>query len=132
MYHDSVLLGYLDEMLPTAQMSEVEGALRVSAELRQRVALLLKRRDQGGHTVGEIWRRHRLSCLSRNELGSYLLGTLEERLAEYAEFHLKIVGCRVCSANLHDLEGAQTQGSKEVARRRQRMFESSVGRLSRG
>jgi hypothetical protein len=130
-YSDADLLAYLDEMLAADQASAVERSLRDSAGLRQRAALLARRRDQGGHTVGEIWRRHRLSCLSRSQLGAYLLGTLEPALADYIEFHLRTVGCRLCAANLHDLEeGRRAEGMTQQSRRR-KFFESSAGRLSR-
>src|SRR5688572_2801692 len=101
-YSDGELLAYLDELLPADRASVVERTLRDSAALRQRAALLARRRDQGGHTVGEIWRRYRLSCLTRSQLGAYLLGTLDPAHAEYVEFHVRTVGCRLCSANLHD------------------------------
>jgi hypothetical protein len=129
---DAELLGYLDEMLSLQQAAEIEQALRDSAALRQRAALLVKRRDQGGHTVGEIWRRERLSCLTRSQLGSYLLGTLDSQLADYIEFHVDTIGCRICTANLEDLRQAAS-GAAETrhSQRRRRYFESSAGRLTK-
>jgi hypothetical protein len=125
---DAELLAYLDEMLPAERAAAVERELRSSAADRQRVAVLARRRDQGGHTVGEIWRRQRLSCVTRGQLGSYLLGTLDAELAGYIEFHLRTVGCRVCAANLHDLETAsRTEGDSR--QRRRKFFESSAGLL---
>lgn len=130
---DAVLLGYLDEMVPVRQAAEIEQALRDSASLRQRAAMLVKRRDQGGHTVGEIWRRGRLSCLTRSQLGSYLLGTLDSKLVEYIEFHLDTTGCRICAANLDDLRQAASTEPEEAGRshRRRRYFESSAGQLAK-
>lgn len=129
---DAELLGYLDEMLSLQQAAEIEQALRDSPALRQRAALLVKRRDQGGHSVGEIWRRERLSCLTRSQLGSYLLGTLEPQLTDYIEFHLDTIGCRICLANLDDLRQAAA-GTVETqqSQRRRRYFESSAGRLTK-
>ncbi len=127
---DPVLLAYLDEMLPVEQMTAVERELRGSESLRLRAAALARRRDQGAHSVGEIWRRLRLSCPSRDELGSFLLGTLEDGLAEYVEFHVRTVGCRFCTANLGDLEQA-LKGTPEAAQRRRKFFESSAGYLNR-
>lgn len=130
---DAELLGYLDELLPIPRAAEIEQALRDSSALRQRAALLVRRRDQGGHTVGEIWRRERLSCLTRSQLGSYLLGTLESPFVEYIEFHLDVVGCRLCAANLDDLRQASSTrpGESESSQRRRRYFESSAGQLAR-
>jgi hypothetical protein len=128
---DTELLGYLDEMLPLPRAAEIEQALRDSQSLRQRAALLVRRRDQGGHTVGEIWRRERLSCLSRSQLGSYLLGTLDSQLVDYIEFHLDSVGCRICAANLEDLRQASAAAGDDAERsqRSRRYFESSAGHL---
>lgn len=129
---DADLLGYLDEMVSLRQAAEIEQALRDSSSLRQRAVMLVKRRDQGGHTVGEIWRRGRLSCLTRSQLGSYLLGTLDSKLVEFIEFHLDTIGCRICSANLEDLRLSASADAEEAGRsqRRRRYFESSAGRLA--
>ena len=130
---DLELLGYLDEMLPLPRAAEIEQSLRDSAALRQRAALLVRRRDQGGHTVGEIWRRERLSCLTRSQLGSFLLGTLDPQLVDYIEFHLHTVGCRICAANLEDLREAAAARTDETgpSRRSRRYFESSAGHLAK-
>jgi hypothetical protein len=127
-YSDADLVAYLDEMLPAERMTVVEAALRNDEALRLRVAGVARRRDQGVHSVGEIWRRQRLSCPTRNQLGSFLLGTLDASLAEYVEFHLRSVGCRICAANLDDLERSTKQGGESTVRRR-RFFESSAGQL---
>lgn len=127
---DAVLLAYLDEMVSPEDAATVEKQLRASAALRQHAAILARRRDQGGHTVGEIWRRERLSCLTRSQLGSYLLGTLDEALAAYVEFHLQTIGCRYCAANLRDLELSR-EPAEASQRRRRKFFESSAGLLAK-
>lgn len=127
---DDELLAYLDEMLPAERATLIEAQLRASSALRQQAALLSRRRDAGGHTLGEIWRRRRLSCLSRSQLGAYLLGTADDGLADYIEFHLRSIGCRLCEANLQDLRAA-TQPTEGSAQRRRKFFESSAGKLSR-
>jgi hypothetical protein len=127
-YSDDDLLAYLDEMLPADRMSAIETQLRADEALRLRVAAVARRRDQGVHSVGEIWRRMRLSCPTRNQLGSFLLGTLEPALTEYIEFHLRSVGCRLCAANLDDLERSM-KTTPETTDRRRRFFESSAGHL---
>lgn len=127
---DVELAGYLDELLPAEQAAAIEARLRVSAALRQRVTSLIHRRDQGGHTVGEIWRRRRLSCPSRSQLGAYVLGVLEPAHAEYVRFHVHTVGCRFCEANLTDLEQSSRKADPAAEPRRQRFFESSAGRLA--
>jgi hypothetical protein len=128
-FSDVELAGYLDELLPNDRAAAVEAALRDSAALRQRVSGLIRERDQGGHTVGEIWRRQRLSCPTRSDLGAYLMGVMERERADYVRFHIHEIGCRVCEANLADLEAASKQVDRDAEPRRQRFFESSAGRL---
>ncbi len=126
---DDELLAYLDEQLPAERATHIERELRSSPVLRQQAAILIHRRDQGGHTVGEIWRRQRLSCLSRSQLGGYLLGTATDELSDYVEFHLRTVGCRLCEANLQDLRESRGP-TPDSTRRRRKFFESSAGNLA--
>jgi len=78
-------------------------------------------------TVARVWRERRLTCLKRSTLGSYLLGVLEEPWLSYTQFHLDVVGCPLCLANLQDLEEEDVaQGPRESA---EQIFASSVGFL---
>ncbi len=79
-------------------------------------------------TVARVWREHRLTCLKRSTLGSYLLGVLEEPWLDYTQFHLDVVGCPLCIANLADLESEEDDRSEVDTKH---MFASSVGFLSR-
>ncbi|MBT5020268.1 MAG: hypothetical protein HON04_16165 [Planctomicrobium sp.] len=125
---DQELLAFLDEMLPTERSAQVEKELRQSRELQHRAALLLRRRDGGGHTLGEIWRRRQLSCLSRETLGTYVLGVADSDEEDYILFHTQVIGCRICQANLRDLQAEQAS-SEEKTSRQKRYFESSAGLL---
>ncbi len=79
-------------------------------------------------TTARVWREHRLTCLKRSTLGSHLLDVLDEPWKGYTQFHLDVVGCPMCLANLNDLESEQdTAGAADTGR----YFESSVGFLSR-
>ena len=82
-----------------------------------------------GDTQGfaDVWRRGRLSCPGRHQLGSFLLGALPADLAGYIRFHLETIGCRYCAANLDDLRQAADAASSETVRRRQKYFQSSAG-----
>ena len=130
-FTDAELLAFLDEGLPVDRMAAVESALRQSAELRTRTAALAQQRDVTGHSVGEIWRRGRLSCPTRHQLGSFLLDALPAQLSQYIRFHLETIGCRYCAANLDDLRQAAQQASTETAQRRQKFFQSSAGHMHR-
>ncbi len=128
---DEQLLAYLDEQLPVDQLANIERELRSSESLRLRAANISRHRDQGHHSVGEIWRRNQLSCPSRSQLGNFLLGTLDEDHADYIEFHLQTIGCRYCNANLDDLQKTG-DNQPEVTERRRKFFQSSAGYLKPG
>jgi len=127
----SDLDGYLDEALPPEEMARVELALRQDPELMRQVQAIHARRNSGVHTLGEIWRQGRLSCPTREQLGSYLLEALSEDEADYVAFHVEQIGCRYCRANLADLECRQEEAAEAVEVRRRRYFQSSAGYLRR-
>ena len=126
------LEAYLDEDLSPKEMSEVEKALRDNPKMLQVIANLISRRDAGMHSLGAMWRRHRLSCPSREQLGSYLLGVAGDDFAAYVKFHVHRVGCRICNANLEDLQRQQQEETNVVDGRRRRYFQSSAGYLRGG
>ena len=123
------LRGYLDDALSDADTARVEDALRRSESLRNDLRALMQERDRGEHSVGAIWRRNRLTCPNREQLGSYLMGVLESGFHGYIEFHLKTVGCAFCLANLADLEEQRREAAPQTHQRRKRYFESSGGLL---
>jgi hypothetical protein len=127
MINDQMLLAYIEESLPSETMSKIEIALRSDDALRQKLSHLIGRRDSGVHSVGDIWRRHRMSCPSREELGSYLLGAMMDDQADYIKFHIDQIGCRYCQSNLEDL--SEKQNRDVISARRRKYFQSSVGRL---
>lgn len=125
------LEAFLDESLPPEQMTAVENLLRDDESLSQQLTQLVGERDAGVHSLGAIWRRHRLSCPDRALLGSYLLEVLDEEHNVYVKFHVETVGCRFCNASLADLrkqhEETELEDSKQ---RRQKYFQSSAGYLA--
>ncbi|TWT81828.1 hypothetical protein CA13_32810 [Planctomycetes bacterium CA13] len=127
-FTDSELAAFLDEALPPNRSAELEHRLRIDAALRKRLTEIQGRESAGLHTIGAIWRRERLSCPSRSELGQYVLGTLEEESADYIRFHIDEVGCRYCQANLVDLQQASVSDPPTDERRR-RYFQTSAGYL---
>jgi hypothetical protein len=129
-FSNTELEAFLDESLPIERMTAIEDALRKSDELQKRLTSINGRRDAGVHSLGEIWRRHRLSCPPREQLGSYLLGVLPRDSMDYVKFHLDTIQCRYCSASIGDLKSQQSASEAEVAeRRRHKYFQSSAGYL---
>ena len=131
-YTQTELEAYLDEALPAERMARIEQALRSDRELVRQLAAINARRDAGVHSLGEIWRRHRPSCPTREQLGSYVLGALPAEISDYVEIHIEAVGCRLCRANLRDLEKQQAEAADEVQTRRRKYFQSSAGYLRPG
>ena len=122
---------YLDEALTPSEMAAVEAELRSSPKLLKQLAKVNSRRDAGVHSLGEIWRRHRISCPTREQMGSFLLGVLDDEQADYIRFHLDVVSCRLCHANLEDLKCRQAESNDMVVVRRRKYFDSSAGYLHR-
>jgi anti-sigma factor RsiW len=130
-FSDAELLAYLDESASAERMAAIERALRDDPSLGERVNRLVAGRDAGLHSLGEVWRRRRLTCATREELGSLLLGVLETQREAYLRFHLETVGCAWCAASLADLHERHAASEAPAAEARQRRyFQSSVGRLT--
>ena len=123
------LEAYLDESLPAARMAAIEDALRRDPQLLGAIEAINGRRDAGVHSLGEIWRRNRLTCPTRQQLGNYLLNILADDAADYIRFHLDTIGCRYCQANLIDLQAQQAPPA--TAQRRRKYLQSSAGYLKR-
>jgi hypothetical protein len=123
------LFAYLDDALTEADMARVEQALRSSEPLRQRLRGVMQERDRGEHSIGAIWRRERLTCPTREQLGSYLLQVLEPDFQGYIDFHLRVIECAGCIANLADLQSLQKEPASKVQQRRRKIFDSSAGLL---
>src|SRR6185312_7763912 len=126
------LHAYLDDALSDTEMAKVEQALRDSEPLRKQLRQAMQERDRGEHSLGAVWRRERLTCPSRETLGSFLLEVLDEGEQDYLAFHLKTVGCPYCLANLADLEAQQREAAPQARERRKRFFQTSAGFLQPG
>ena len=129
MFRPSDLEAYLDEALPPEEMARIEKAARGDPALVEQLASIQARRSAGVHSLGEIWRRHRLSCPAREPLGSYLLGALPKAYARYIAFHVEVAGCRYCRANLTDLQSQQAKADQAAEVRRRKYVQSSAGHL---
>jgi hypothetical protein len=128
---DAMIRDYLIDALAPEDSARVEKALRDSAELRARLEDIRQNRADGQlHTLGAIWNRARLTCPSRQQLGSFLLEALDPALASYLTFHLEVVECPFCQANLVDLKAqSQTAASARASKSRQHRFVQSSQHL---
>jgi hypothetical protein len=128
---DALLRDYLADALAPEESARVEKALRDSAELRSRLEEVRQNRSDGQlHSLGAFWRRARLTCPPREQLGSYLLDALDPELASYLTFHLEVVECPFCQANLADLKAqSQTTNAAHASKSRQRRYLQSSQHL---
>jgi len=128
---DQMLREYLADALASEDSARVEKALRDSAELRARLEDVRQNRADGQlHTLGAIWNRARLTCPTRQQLGSFLLDALDPELAAYLTFHLGVVECPFCQANLADLKvQSQTAAAAYASKNRQHRFVQSSQHL---
>lgn len=76
-----------------------------------------------------VWESQRLSCPKRSTVGAYLLETLDPQWHDYVQFHLDVLGCRFCRANLDDLRAQRTRSQGKQLRAR--IMESTVGFLTK-
>src|SRR5437667_2831187 len=127
-----LLHGYLDDALSDEETALVEKTLRESDPLRRQLRAIIQERDRGEHSIGAIWRRQRLSCPGREQLGNYLLQVLDGEQQAYIDFHLKTINCAFCLANYADLQARHKEAEPATAQRRRRFFESSAGYLHAG
>jgi len=131
MFRRSDLEAYLDEALPPEEMARIEKSIREDPTLVRQLAEVHARRNAGVHSLGDIWRRHRLSCPTREQLGNFLLGAVPDALAAYIAFHVEEIGCRFCRANLIDLQSQHATAEPVASVRRRKIFQSTAGYLSR-
>lgn len=124
-----IMQAFILEALPEAEMTAIEKATRWNPVAQALHRELLAAMDAGEHSVGGIWRRERLSCPTREQLGSYALGTGEAELWQYIDFHIQSICCEWCIANLDDLRRHQQASDKAATKRRKQIFASSAGLL---
>jgi DNA-binding phage protein len=120
---------YLDDALGAKETAQVEQALRLDERLRALLQQVMQERDRGEHSLGAVWRRERLTCPSRETLGSWFLQVLDEDEQAYIEFHLHTIECPYCLANLVDLQAQQQETAPVAKERQKRFFQTSAAYL---
>lgn len=119
------LEAYLDEGLPPEEMAAIEDAMRNDPDMGHKLVAIHGRRDAGVHTLGEIWRRHRLTCPSREQLTLHLDDKLAGDESKYVHFHLEEIHCRLCVASFEDIRISRQDADAELENRHQRFLDRS-------
>jgi hypothetical protein len=104
-FTDEELEEYRQERMPGPRLAEFEARLKSDPAFRARYERFLDENPDPyhEHSIRAIWVRHRLTCIERPMLIHYHRGNLDDAEAAYIDFHLKVVGCAMCQANLDDL-----------------------------
>ena len=126
-YSQAELEAFLEGSLSPEETAAIEKQMRDDQEMLSQLAAINGRKDAGLHSLGAIWRRHRVGCPSREQLGSFLLGTLDDVQTDYVKFHIEIVGCSFCQANLDDMKRRHEEATETRASRQRKYFDSSAG-----
>ena len=123
------LEAYLDEACPRRKWRGSSTPCATNPEYIDELASINARRNAGMHTLGEIWRRHRLSCPSRRAVGQLSARRPARRRGRPRAFHVETIGCRLCRASLTGLGNREKEAPQEVETRRRKYFQSSAGYL---
>lgn len=126
-----MLRDYINDALPDGEIMQIETALRSDEAIRSLLREVQQEAERGEHSVGAIWRRERISCPTREQIGSYILQALDDDFQAYIEFHLNTIGCPACQANFDDLQKKHVKPDAAVTARRQRIVDSSVPALQK-
>jgi anti-sigma factor RsiW len=119
---------YIDEELPADEMAAIESEVRTNAELRAAIAEILERQNAGIALDRLDLAAPSTSCLTRGQLGSYLLGALSaDEFAEIVAFHVRDGGAAAAAGGeaVEDLqrleaERRRARGCQQQGRRRGR------------
>ncbi|MFM7130753.1 MAG: hypothetical protein ACKO0V_15490, partial [bacterium] len=102
---DELLRQYLRESLVPEAMAAVENRLRSEPALR---ALLETVREESPdpmvHSVSMAWVGGRLTCPTRPEWARFFSGLVANDRAGYMKFHLEVIECPFCRANVQDMQ----------------------------
>ncbi len=86
-------------------------------------------------SISKLWVHHRVSCPHRDLLRAHLGDGLGEGEGDYLRFHLGVIECPFCLANVEDLETAARSDREtmrhQVAEARDRSLAASSGFLTR-
>ena len=75
----------------------------------------------------ETWESQRLTCPKRSTIGAFLLEELDPEWFDYIDFHLTILGCHFCRANLKDLLQKNSLREQQF---RDKIMASTIGFLN--
>jgi hypothetical protein len=118
-------------LLKFRTLQQIRDHVAESLDPQRRRALEQFRWEDAGASdslLTRVWEKIRPTCPKRSTIGRLVLGTLDAPWREHVDFHLNRLGCRFCLANLDDLK---RETAAEAAPVREKIFQSTVGFLTR-
>lgn len=80
-------------------------------------------------SLHHVWENLRPSCPKRTTLGKFSLQILPEDWTDFVHFHVELLGCSYCRANLVELEAEAEESEPNGFT--QQLFQSTIGFLNR-
>ncbi|MCB9832971.1 MAG: hypothetical protein H6807_10880 [Planctomycetes bacterium] len=110
----------MKSLVAAVERDDLDVELADHVELCEACASILAslREESEGLTisVGDLWVRERISCPHRDILSAYLERGLGELEMDYIRFHLEVVDCPFCQAELGELEDPDARRAERLAR----------------
>jgi hypothetical protein len=83
------------------------------------------------HSLSLLWKRERISCPHRDILASFVHGSLPAAQVDYVRFHLDVIGCGVCQANVRDLREEDREEEPALRKVRDEVLRSTTAFLKK-
>lgn len=80
-------------------------------------------------SLHQVWENQRPSCPKRTTLGKFSLQLLPDDWTDFVHFHVNLLGCSYCQANLVELE--DESATTDSDRFNEELFQSTIGFLQR-
>ncbi len=80
-------------------------------------------------SLHQVWENLRPSCPKRTTLGKFSLQLLPNDWTDFVHFHVELIGCSYCRANLFEMEAESEESTSEDFS--QQLFQSTIGFLGR-
>ncbi len=78
-------------------------------------------------SLQQVWENQRPSCPKRTTLGKYSLQFLPDDWTDFVHFHVNLLGCSYCRANLVELEDESAAAGSDCFN--EQLFQSTIGFL---
>ncbi len=128
------ILRFLEDVAAEGGMTrelEIVSHLDGCDECRQTRDALLREFVGLEQSLSLLWKRERISCPHRDLLSGYLHRSLPPEPSDYVRFHLEVVGCEFCQANLEDIREGEDKEEPALKKVRDDVLQSTTAFLKK-